>query len=127
MGQGILSTARWTTGQSRLILPTLKNADYTLTLHVAIPSHAIDDKAGIYRDDKRIAEFKADAPNVTVNFRSADKDTTVLEIRCKEWIPKNILPGNQDNRTLGIQLFGATIKAKSAGTKLFIANTGEWL
>jgi hypothetical protein len=126
-GQGILSTARWTTAQSRLILPTLKDTDYTLTLQVAAPPHAIDDKAGIYQGDKRIAEFKADTQNLTVNFHSGSKDTTVLEIRCKGWVPKTVLSGSQDDRKLGIQLFSMTAKAKSAGTKLFSANTGLWL
>ena len=126
-GQGLASTARWTTDQSRLILPTLKDTDYTLTLQVAIPSPAIDDKAGVYLGEKRIAEFKADMSNVTVNFRSGDKDTTVLEIRCKGWIPRKVLPGNQDDRTLGVQLFGVTAKTKSAGAKGFSANTGQWI
>jgi hypothetical protein len=126
-GQGILATARWSGAQSRLILPTLKDTDYTLTVQVAIPASAIDDKAGIYQGDKRIAEFKADAQNLTVNFRSGSKDTTVLEIRCKGWIPKKVLPGNQDDRTLGIQLFGVTAKTKSADAKPFSANTGQWI
>jgi hypothetical protein len=124
-GQGILATARWSGAQSRLILPTLKITDYTLTLQVAIPASAIDDTAGIYQGDKRIAEFKADAQNLTVSFRSGNMDTTVLEIRCKGWIPKKVLPGSQDDRTLGIELFGVTVKAKSAGTKPFSANTGQ--
>jgi hypothetical protein len=125
-GQGMLATARWSGAQSRLILPTLKDTDYTLILQVAVPAHAIDDKAGIYQGDKRIAEFKADAQTLTVNFRSGSKDPTVLEIRCKGWIPRKVLPGNQDDRTLGIQLFGVTAKAKTAGTKRFSANTGLW-
>lgn len=126
-GSGIHSTMRWTGAQSLLILPTLKDTDYTLALQMMIPPQAVDDKAGLYQGDKRIAEFKADAPNVTLNFRSGDKETTVLEIRCKGWIPRTVLPGIQDDRTLGVQLFGATMKAKSSEAKLFSANTGQWI
>jgi hypothetical protein len=126
-GQGILATARWSGAQSRLILPTQKDTDYTLTVQVAIPAQAIDDKAGLYQGDKRIAEFKTDAQNLTVNFCSGSKDTTVLEIRCKGWIPKAAQSGSQDDRTLGIQLFGMMVTAKSAGTRLFSANTGQWI
>lgn len=124
-GKGIFSTMRWTTGQSRLILPTLMNTDYTLTLQAAIPLHSIDDTAGIYQGEKRIAEFKPDGSNVTANFRSGEKDTTVLDIRCKGWIPRKVISGSQDDRTLGIQLFGAAVKTKSAAGKPFYANTGE--
>lgn len=126
-GAGILSTMRWTQTRSRLILPTLKNTDYTLTLQMAVPAAAVDETAGIYLGEQRIAEFKADTHNLSLNFRSGDTESVVLEIRCKGWIPRKVFPGNQDDRTLGVQLFGATMKSKSADAELFSANTGQRL
>ncbi len=126
-GAGLQSTMRWTQARSRLILPTLKKTDYTLTLQVSVPAAAVDETLGIYLGQQRIGEIKPGVSTVTVNFRSGENETTVLEIRCKGWIPRQVVPGSQDDRTLGIQLFSATMKSQSAGGRLFSANTGQWL
>jgi predicted PhzF superfamily epimerase YddE/YHI9 len=56
----------------------------------------------------------------------SDSETLELEIRCRGWQPQKVLNNSQDPRTLGIQAFRITVKAKDASDRIFVANTGVW-
>ncbi|MBN1124048.1 MAG: hypothetical protein JXA82_03510 [Sedimentisphaerales bacterium] len=125
-GKGDHIRARWSGSKSKLVLPVVPNTDYILSLDVRIPALAADKDAGVYFLDKRLAELKPGENPIQVKLRSGDETNVTVEIRCKGWIPMQTDPNSRDNRTLGIRLFGLTMKAKDAGQKVFNANTGQW-
>ncbi|MEW6358295.1 MAG: glycosyl hydrolase family 28-related protein [Planctomycetota bacterium] len=117
---------RWTMPGSRLMLPVVPDKPYTITLEINAHKHAIAPEAGLYLDGEQIAPLK-DGAVLTANAPPSRADHVRLELRCKGWIPQQVIPGSKDARTLGIQVYGVTMRAEGAGTKVFSANTGEWL
>lgn len=120
-------TMRWSAGGSRLILPVAAGRPYRLTLEMNVPDAAAVPDAGIYLDGKRIAVIEKGASRVTGEIPAAKSERIVLEVRCRGWVPKQVIAGSNDERVLGIQLFTVTMRASGAGERLFLANTGKWL
>jgi hypothetical protein len=120
-------TMRWSAGGSRLILPVAAGKPYRLTLEMNVPDAAAVPDAGIYLDGKRIAVIEKGASRVTGEIPAAKSDRIVLEVRCRGWVPKQVIAGSNDERVLGIQVFTVTMRASGAGERLFLANTGKWL
>ncbi|MFA6563081.1 MAG: glycosyl hydrolase family 28-related protein [Verrucomicrobiia bacterium] len=117
---------RWSTAESLLRLPVIPGDPYTLTLKLHVPKAAVSPGAGLYLDGKRVASFKAGATNLTAELPPTSADHLTLKVVCAGWIPARLNPASNDDRTLGVQLSEITMRAKSAGKRLFQANTGEW-
>ena len=117
---------RWSMASSSLVLPVPRGKPYTVTLEANIPAHALSPEAGLYRDGVLLAPLEAGTA-VTAALPAGDEDLTRLELRCKGWVPQELDTGSTDPRTLGVLLFGVTVKATDAGESVFDANTGKWL
>lgn len=123
------TTHRWTTASSVLNLPVIPGRAYTLLLTLQVPQAAITPDAGVYQGNRRIIAFtKAGLQTLTGRVEPSSSDTVTLTIRCKSWVPAQVLPGSRDPRQLGVQLKSATMKAmKGAGVRVFDGNTGTYV
>jgi hypothetical protein len=117
---------RWSMASSSLVLPAPLGKPYTVTLEANIPAHALSPEAGLYRDGALLAPLEA-GRTLTASLPAGDEDLVRLELRCKGWVPQELLPGSTDPRTLGVMVFSITVKAADAGETVFDANTGKWL
>lgn len=120
-------TMRWSSGQSNFFLPVVPGKGYTVTLEVSVPAAAVDANNGLYLGDTRVLELpaKAFAGTVTGHVPAGDRDQVTLTLRCKTWVPQQVLEKSTDSRALGISLLSLTMKADGAGEKIVNANTGE--
>jgi hypothetical protein len=108
-------TMRWSRDRSTLALPVVSGKRYALTLQVMVPESALEPEAGIYLGDQRLAGIsKSGEQTLQVVIPPQKRDTVVLTLRCRGWIPRDTLPGSSDQRMLGIALYTITLRA--AGT-----------
>lgn len=114
---------RWTTGNSRLVLPVPPGKPVTVTLEVQAPSQALSPEAGVYLAGKRLSGIEAGKP-VVVRVPASTEDRVRLELRSAGWVPRAKNPGSQDPRTLGLQLYAITVKADGATGEPFAVNGG---
>ena len=77
---------------------------------------------GLYLDGKRIVPLTNGAP-ISATLPPSAMDRLRLELRCQGWVPQKVVPGSQDPRTLGVQVFSVTMRAAGAGPRTFNANT----
>jgi hypothetical protein len=118
-------TMRWSTSVSRLLLPVLPDQPYTLSLEINVPQQAVSHEAGVYLNGSRLAPLRPGPSTLRIALPPAKTERMVLEIRCAGWIPRKVERGSQDERTLGINLYSATMRAQGAAAPpLFNANTG---
>jgi hypothetical protein len=117
---------RWSASISRLLLPVAPGEPYTITLEVKVPDQAITPEAGLYLEGKRITPLQA-GNAITASLPSCPGDNVRLELRAGGWVPQRVIPGSNDARSLGIQVFRVTMRGTSGGTNIFNANTGTWL
>ena len=117
---------RWSTTGSRFLLPVNPGQGYTLTLETHVPPAAIAPESGLYLGGKRLCALTNGAP-VTVSLPPSREDRVTVELRCQGWVPQQVIPGSQDTRVLGLQVFVVTMQAAGAGPKCFNANTGQWV
>lgn len=116
---------RWSTGQSRIILPVNPGQRYTLLLEAHVPAAAQPGDPGVFLAGQRLSTLSNGTTRVIL---PAPADTrAALEIRTVGWVPRQVIPGSSDARTLGIQLFKVVVRSDAAGARLFQANTGQWL
>lgn len=117
---------RWTAGDARLELPVLSGQPSVITLELNVPKRALSEKAGLYLDSRRLAAF-SEADTVMANLPAVPTDRVQLELRAAGWVPREMVSGSRDARTLGLQLFSVTVKSEGAGDTWFDANTGRFL
>jgi hypothetical protein len=115
---------RWSRRSSRMLLPVERNKNYTIAIEGQIPERAVSPEAGLFLDGKRLAAL-APGGGVSASLNSGDRDTLEVEVRCLGWVPKQVLAGSQDDRTLGIQLHRVLVRAEGQTGKPFDANTGR--
>ena len=121
-------TKRWSAPSSQLLLPVNPGQPYEVTVSVFVPKWALKPGAGVYLGSKRIIAFEKEGVAVLKGALPAVKsDTATLDIRCANWKPKDVIPNSQDTRSLGIALRWVTIRAQTAGKRMFDGNTGEWV
>jgi len=127
-GSGEWKTVRWSMKSSEIVLPVVPKKEYKLTLNIcSVPPETLDSESGLYLGEKRIAKLPASGVSViTATLPPSPADKVTLTLRCKGWVPREHVPGSQDDRTLGALVFAITMRAKGAGAQMFNANTGEW-
>ncbi len=116
---------RWSRAQSRLNLPCVKDTAYDLELQLSAPAQAISPDSGLYLQGRRIAPLPT-AGNLKATLPASSSDRLELELRCKEWVPRDTNPGSQDNRTLGVQVFHLVMKAAGTTNRIFEGNAGAY-
>lgn len=125
---GKVRTHRWTIGNGQLILPIRSGRTYTLTLRLGVPEAALAPDSGLYMGSERLATFtKAGEMTVTVRIPPQAGDTLRLTIRAKGWVPSKVIRGSNDGRTLGVQVYGVTVRARGAGDRIFDGNSGQYI
>ncbi len=117
---------RWSLPGSAFLLPVVPGKTYSIALTIIANQHAVSPEAGLYFDGKPLAALKA-GTTLTATVPPSQTDFARLELRCKGWVPQQVVPGSKDPRTLGIQVFTVTMQAEGTGEKIFNGNTGEWL
>jgi len=75
---------------------------------------------------KRISALAPGKEKLVASLPPSSNDRIVLELRCRGWIPKQLHAGSKDDRTLGVEVFGVTMRAAGSADKVFDANQGEW-
>lgn len=125
---GKKGTKRWSSTGSQLILPVIPGKKYTITMEVHMPKYAWTPEAGIYLGNKLIAAFPNKSVSmVTGTIPASSNSAVILSVKCKNWVPKDHIPGNNDTRVLGVAVRTVTMRATGAGEKIFDANTGKWI
>jgi hypothetical protein len=119
-------TMRWSTDGAAMILPVLPGRAYTLELDLSVPSAAESPEAGVYLDGKRLSPIRSTDSTVSIALPPAATDRIALEVRCRTWVPKDLSPASNDQRRLGINLYGVTLRADGAPPRRYDANTGQW-
>jgi len=120
------NSCRWSNPGSLLLLPVNPNQSYTLKLQLEVPQAAISDGAGLYCEDKLLAELKSGQNELTAKVPPTSSDRVTIEMRCQGWQPSKVMPPSKDTRTLGIHLFAVSMQTGKSSS-LFDANTGKWL
>ena len=116
---------RWSSARSRFLLPVNPGEGYTLTLEAQVPRQAVTPEAGIYLEGKRLAPLTTNSP-ITLSIPATAGERIRLELRCADWEPRKSMPGSEDSRKLGLQVFQLTMRSATATAAVFSANTGEW-
>ncbi len=117
---------RWSTGSSLLILPMVPGKAHEVAIEMAVPKEAESPDAGLYLDGKRLAAMKPGAATLVASLPPSASDRITLELRCHGWVPKQLHAGSKDDRTLGIEVYSVTMRARDAAQKVFDANLGQW-
>ncbi|MEI7948321.1 MAG: hypothetical protein WCJ02_16585, partial [bacterium] len=110
---------RWSSLNSKLVLPVSPNERYTLTLDADVPPPAVSKDAGFYLDGKCLAPLKARSGTITIEIPATPQKQITLEVRVNPWVPQKFNADSHDPRTLGIQIRALTMKAAKAGPKVF--------
>jgi hypothetical protein len=116
---------RWTMATTRLVLPVPVGKACTIRIEMNVPAHAAAEDSGLYLADTRLAALPEGGAPLTAELPPTTSDRARLELRCRGWVPQQLIPGSADPRTLGVQLFCVTVKAADAGETVFSANTGD--
>lgn len=119
-------TMRWSTDGAAMILPVLPGRAYKLDLDLSVPAAAESPEAGIYLDGKRLAPLRPADSTVSIALPPAAADRITLEVRCRTWSPKALSATSNDERRLGINLYGIALRADGAAPRWYDANTGQW-
>ncbi len=117
---------RWSQPGAILLLPVVPGRPYSITLVTSVNPQAISPDAGLYMDGRQLAPLQAETV-LTADVPPCPAERARLELRCKGWVPQHTNPNSDDPRTLGIQVYSVTMRAEGADTRVFNANTGEWI
>ncbi|MHB0960692.1 MAG: glycoside hydrolase family protein [Pirellulaceae bacterium] len=125
--EGLRQTARWSNAASQLVLPVVTGKPYCLTLEMLVPPQAEAPETGLYLDDQQIATLDRNTSTLTVELPASSTDQMILELRCRGWVPKLLVPESNDDRTLGMTVYSITMRAADAADRVFNANLGDWI
>ena len=121
-------TTRWSSTGSVVEIPIRPNTAYTVTIDATIPQHAVDPRGGLYVGETCVVSL-AEAGEVTATGSLAPQDgeKVRLHLKVKTWVPSQVIPNSDDDRSLGISVSSITLRAEGAPDRVFSANKGEWL
>ena len=124
-GEKAGSNFRWSSARSRLILPVIRGTRYHVELGLHAPGQARGAGDGLYLNGQRLVPLPGEG-SLRAEIPPASEDQVELELRCNEWLPTKSIPGSQDNRSLGVQVYRILMKAEGTSARLFEANTGTY-
>lgn len=118
---------RWSADRSTVLWPVLPHTRYELAARVGVPETAVGEGSGIYVDGRRVVAFDEASEGVARGtFQSGEADKVHIEFRVKGWRPVDVIEGNPDERTLGVNVHWVELTAAGAeGEPLVDANTGR--
>jgi hypothetical protein len=97
-----------------------------VTITLRVPPQAESPEAGLYLDGQRIAPLDRATSTLIAELPPTSASQQVLELRCRGWIPRDMVPDSRDDRTLGVEAMAITMRADAAGERIFDANRGSW-
>lgn len=115
---------RWSTGQSRFVLPIEPGRPYEITLEIEVPAALKDAEVAVVCGDAPLGLLKTGVN--TLRIPPQTQDHVTLELRHPTWVPAQVIPRSGDRRILGIRAFRVIMKAEGAEGRVFNANTGDW-
>ena len=95
-------------------------------VELEVPIHAQSPEAGLYLDDKCLAAFTPDSRVLEAELPPQKSSQVVLELRCRGWVPRALVPDSKDDRTLGVTVFSVDMRAANAEEPVFDINAGDW-
>ncbi len=120
---------RWSTGESRLILPVPPGRRCLVTVELFVPGPAVDEQAGLYLGEKRLAAIGSPGlQDLRAEVPAQDASPVTLSLRCREWSPADSVPPEGrdlrtlDARRLGVVVYSVTVAAEGASGEPFDAN-----
>jgi len=116
---------RWTGGCSRMLLPVVPDRKYQMTITAVLPKALQDAEINLVCQDQTLGRLQPGKTTMEIPPQSANRVT--VEIRTPTWVPRKFIPGSQDDRELGIQVFSVLMRAEGAAEGVFNANNGEWI
>ena len=116
---------RWTGGCSRMLLPVVPDRKYQMTITAELPKALQDAEVNLVCQDQTLGRLQPGKTTVEIPPQSTDRVT--VEIRTPTWVPRKLIPGSQDDRELGIQVFSVLMSAEGTSERVFNANNGEWI
>lgn len=142
-----LGTFRWSSDESRLLLPISELKPVEITIDIDAPAESVYEKSklesqsesdiapvvGVYLGEKKVATFGSGTSSVSFVVTPTKEDVTAdlelpLTLRCVGWRPCDFREGLTDERILGFQ--GRSVHVKTVDSKVdrvFDANAGVWL
>ena len=117
---------RWSSGNSRIILPVVAGKAYQIAIELSVSPQAESPDAGLYLGEQRVAALDRNTSTLTAELPACTADQVIVELRCRGWVPKELHANSDDNRTLGVSVSAITMRAADAGDRVFAANRGEW-
>lgn len=98
-------TMRWSSKDASITLPVIPNTKYTVTFDTAVLKYALAQNIGIYLNGKRIIPItKEGVQKLSANINSEKAKNLTFTIKVKEWQPSKVMPGDRDQRILGIAI-----------------------
>lgn len=118
---------RWSKDVSQLDLPVTPGRAYRLRIELEVPVSAESPEAGLYLRGVRLAAISRGVSNLEVDLPAQEESRVLLELRCRGWIPRQLVPQSRDDRELGVSVFRVDMQAVDAEGPAFDANQGEWV
>ena len=120
-------TMRWSTPASKLMLPVTPGRAHQVRIELNAPREAISPEAGVYLGGQRLAGISVGESAITAELPAMQGESVTLELRCRGWVPRDVIRGSADPRTLGVSVRSVTVRAKDAPARVFDANLDEWM
>ena len=117
------NTFRWSQMSSRIVLPVMPHEYHTVRIDGEVPVAAVAADTGLYLNGRQLVPLKPGA-GIVADIPPSDSDRVTLDLRSKGWVPKQLISGSADERTLGMRVSFITVTTAKAGTNVFNANTG---
>jgi hypothetical protein len=96
-----------------------------MTITAELPKALQDAEVNLVCQDQTLGRLQPGKTTVEIPPQSTDRVT--VEIRTPTWVPRKLIPGSQDDRELGIQVFSVLMSAEGTSERVFNANNGEWI
>ncbi|NIA12600.1 MAG: hypothetical protein GWP08_00875 [Nitrospiraceae bacterium] len=122
-------TKRWSGPEAFLVLPVLPDKTYTLSVDIYVPTYAAAEGNGLYMGDYCVAKltFNEEQGVVSGVLPAMEAKEARVELRVKEWSPKECIEGNSDVRTLGAAVRSVLMEAVQDKSRVFDACAGDWV
>ena len=124
---GTARPMRWSTARAKFVLPVVPGKAYQLTLELQVPKQAATPGAGLFLGDKSLAPIATDTSSLVVELPANSNDEIAVELRCQGWVPKDVIAGSKDDRSLGVAAFSLEMRTADAEKRTFDANRAAWL
>ncbi len=125
---GAEETMRWGGANPRILLPIEKNRTYTVKLDVFVNENAVSPDAGVYLGDQKLADLPAvrGIAELVFTLPPQKNDMAELKIKAKSWRPCDV-ESSGDARTLSVALHRIELTSGRKTTRVYNANSGEWV